>query len=136
LDIILHYQSIGRITPKVWQNLNILRFHKCTDSVEKHKKKYEDKFEFLFLAESMINYCYYQLDQKRFYLTVDIDDEKIFGNYTEKLFDLAMNEYLNKNYTELIKPYIRSANIFGEKTNDKETIIAEIKNKLKMYSKF
>lgn len=136
LDIILHYQSIGRITPKVWQNLNILRFHKCTDSVEKHKKKYEDKFEFLFLAESMINYCYYQLDQKRFYLNVDIDDEKIFGNYTEKLFDYAMNEYLNRNYTELIKPYIRSANIFGEKTNDKETIIADIKNKLKMYSKF
>ena len=28
LDIIIHFQSIGRITTKVWQNANWLRFHK------------------------------------------------------------------------------------------------------------
>jgi Cdc6-like AAA superfamily ATPase len=34
VDIIMHYQSIGRITSKVWQNLNIIRMHKITDSVK------------------------------------------------------------------------------------------------------
>ena len=34
VDIILHYQSIGRITSKVWQNVNIIRLHKFTDTVK------------------------------------------------------------------------------------------------------
>ena len=55
VDIILHYQSIGRITSKVWQNVNILRLHKFTDSVKRHKHKYEDKFEYLSVAEIIIN---------------------------------------------------------------------------------
>ena len=37
VDIILHYQSIGRITSKVWQNVNLIRLHKFTDTVKKHK---------------------------------------------------------------------------------------------------
>jgi Helicase HerA, central domain len=34
VDIILHYQSIGRITSKVWQNVNVIRMHKITDTVK------------------------------------------------------------------------------------------------------
>jgi hypothetical protein len=44
-DIILHFQSIGRVSPKIWQNLNWMRFHKNTDSVDKHRNKFEDKYE-------------------------------------------------------------------------------------------
>ena len=29
-DIILHFQSIGRVGTKIWQNINFLRFHKNT----------------------------------------------------------------------------------------------------------
>ena len=43
LDIIMHFQSIGRITTKIWQNANWLRFHKNSDSVERHKNKFPDK---------------------------------------------------------------------------------------------
>jgi len=136
LDIILHYQSIGRITPKVWQNLNILRFHKCTDSVDKHRKKYEDKYEFLFLAESMINYNYYELNNKRFFLFVDIDDEKIIGNYNEKLFDIAVDNYINQNYNEIVNPLIRNKSILGEKTRSIEDAIKIAKDKLYYYSTF
>ena len=40
-DIIMHFQSIGRVTSKIWQNINWLRFHKNTDSVDRHIKKFE-----------------------------------------------------------------------------------------------
>ena len=44
LDIVLHFQSIGRVGTKIWQNINWIRFHKNTDSVDRHKKKFEDKW--------------------------------------------------------------------------------------------
>jgi len=65
VDIILHYQSIGRITSKVWQNVNVLRLHKFTDSVKRHKHKYEDKLEYLSIAEIIIN-TRYENGDKRF----------------------------------------------------------------------
>ena len=43
-DIIMHFQSIGRISPKIWQNMNWLRFHRNSDSVERHKNKFPDKY--------------------------------------------------------------------------------------------
>ena len=54
-DIIMHFQSIGRITSKIWQNLNWLRFHKNSDSVERHKNKFPDKIDLFSIVESMVN---------------------------------------------------------------------------------
>ena len=41
----MHFQSIGRVTPKIWQNLNWIRFHKNSDSVDRHQKKFQDKYK-------------------------------------------------------------------------------------------
>jgi hypothetical protein len=40
VDIILHYQTIGRIKSKVLQNVNIIRLHNFKDTVKKHKNKF------------------------------------------------------------------------------------------------
>jgi hypothetical protein len=133
LDIVLHYQSIGRITTKVWQNLNILRFHKCTDTVEKHRKKFDDKFEYLYLAQSMINYNYYKLDNKRYFLYIDIDDEKIKGNYTDKLFDIAVDEFINKNYNDTISPLLRSRDSSGKRNHTSQSATDVVKGRLQLY---
>ena len=74
-DIIMHFQSIGRITSKIWQNLNWIRFHKNSDSVERHKQKFPDKIDLFAIVESMVNKRYYDGDT-RFY-HVDVDEEKI-----------------------------------------------------------
>ena len=133
LDIILHYQSIGRISTKVWQNVNMIRFHKITDTVEKHRKKFDDKFDFLFLAQAMINYNYYQLNNKRYFLYIDIDNEKIIGNYTDKLFDVAVDEYITQNYNESIAPLLRAKDMYGKKIHTQQTAMKAINEKLQSY---
>ncbi|MGH2642319.1 MAG: hypothetical protein ACRDE2_00095 [Chitinophagaceae bacterium] len=115
LDIILHYQSIGRITTKVWQNINWLRFHKITDSVRRHKEKFEDKYEYLCIAENMVNNEYRE-GNKRFYCYIDVDEGKIRGDFSKKIFLDAIEIYLIRNYRTKIRPILDSVNKNGERT--------------------
>jgi hypothetical protein len=102
-DIIMHFQSVGRISPKIWQNINWLRFHKITDSVSRHKDKFEDKFEMLQLVENYIN-KEYDNGNKRIHCYVDIDDEKIKVDKSKMI--PIIEEYLNQNYKTMITPLL------------------------------
>jgi hypothetical protein len=101
-DIILHFQSVGRISPKIWQNLNWLRFHKNTDSVDKHRGKFEDKYEMLKLVENYVNQEYHSGNQ-RYFCYVDIDDEKIVIKDNQK-FKKIIEDYLILNRKKLLIP--------------------------------
>ena len=107
VDIIIHYQSIGRITSKVWQNVNILRMHKFTDTVKKHKQKYEDKYEYLSIAESIINTKNEQGD-KHFFCYADIDEERVYGAFSKQDFENAVNNFIQQNYTNIINPLLKA----------------------------
>jgi hypothetical protein len=134
VDIILHYQSIGRITSKVWQNINILRMHKFTDSVKRHKHKYEDKFEYLSIAEIIVNKRHESGD-KHFFLYSDIDEEKIFGSFTDQEFDTAANIFIQNNYANLVTPMLKSRDEHGRKTYTPKSAIDEIKRRIMTYKK-
>jgi len=134
VDIILHYQSIGRITSKVWQNVNIIRLHKFTDTVKKHKHKFEDKFEYLSIAEAMINYKYEQGD-KYFFLFADIDNDKIYGSFTNEDMEMAVNIFLQQNYNNLINPLLNARDDMGKKIHTAPTAIADMKKRLMNYKK-
>jgi hypothetical protein len=134
VDIILHYQSIGRITSKVWQNVNIIRMHKITDTVKKHKHKYEDKVEYLSIAEAMINHKNEQ-GEKYFHLFVDIDNDKIYGSFTNEDMDLAVTHYLQQNYNALINPLLNARDDNGKKIHDASSAILEVKKRLMNYKK-
>ena len=113
LDIILHFQSIGRVGTKIWQNINWLRFHKNTDGVDRHKKKFEDKWEALKIIEILVGNQYFG-GNKYIYLTYDCDIEKIKGNYSLKMMDEAIDEYVSTNYTKLVKPLLNQRNDKGK----------------------
>ena len=134
VDIILHYQSIGRITSKVWQNVNLIRLHKFTDTVKKHKHKFEDKFEYLSIAEAMINHKYEQGD-KHFFLYADIDNDKIYGSFTNEDMETAVNIFLQNNYNNLINPLLNARNDMGKKIHTPQTAIADMKKRLMNYKK-
>ena len=134
VDIILHYQSIGRITSKVWQNVNIIRLHKFTDTVKRHKHKFEDKFEYLSIAELIINKRYENGD-KHFYLYADVDDEKIYGNFTQEEFDNAANVFIQNNYAHIVSPLLKARDERGKKSYTPQSAIAEIKKRLESYKK-
>jgi len=134
VDIILHYQSIGRITSKVWQNVNVLRLHKFTDSVKRHKHKYEDKLEYLSIAEIIIN-TRYENGDKRFFLYTDIDNEKVYGNFTQEEFELAVNKYVENNYSQIISPLLKARDEKGKKVYTPQSAILECKKRLMTYKK-
>ena len=134
VDIIVHYQSIGRITSKVWQNLNMIRMHKITDSVKKHKHKYEDKYEYLSIAELMIA-IEHEKGNKYFFCYVDVDDEKIYGNFTTAIYENAVNTFIQKNYNALVNPMLNERNENGKKIYNAQSAIAEIKKKYMQYKR-
>lgn len=109
MDIIIHYQSIGRISPKVWQNLNWIRFHKNTDSVDRHKLKFEDKFDVLKLTEILVNNAY--KSNKRYYCYVNVDDMKIQGSFSRKVAEETVMEYMQINYSKLVTPLTKQRDI-------------------------
>lgn len=109
LDIILHFQSIGRISPKIWQNLSIIRVHKITDNVARHRDKFEDKYEMLQLVENYVN-SEYNEGNKRIYVYVDIEDEKI-KNVDRKKFVKIIEQYLSENYSKMIAPLLRGKDL-------------------------
>ena len=134
VDIVIHYQSIGRITTKVWQNLDAVRLHKITDSVSKHAHKYEDKIEYLSIAEMMVN-NEFGGGNIRFYVTIDVHKEKIYGVYTDEMYDKAVNDYISKNYTNLINPLLKERDEKGKKMYDNATAYNLIKQRLMSYKK-
>ena len=129
LDIMLSYQSIGRINTKIWGNLSILRFHKNNESVERHKQKFPDKYEFMRIAEIMVNNEYAR-GNIRFFVYVDMDESKVRGDFNMSLIEEAISQYISENYNELLKPYIVQKDGKKRKYTD-EQAIADIKEKLK-----
>lgn len=129
LDIVMHFQSIGRVTPKIWQNLNWLRFHKNSDSVDRHQKKFQDKYDFLKIAEIMINQQYFD-GEKYFHLYVDLDEEVILGKYTPKMMKDAIDEFVSENYNRLVKPKLNRRDEYGRVSAEPKKVIREVKDRL------
>jgi|TARA_R110000751_G_scaffold94864_1_gene185242 hypothetical protein len=133
LDIICHFQSIGRVGTKIWQNINWLRFHKNTDGVDRHKKKFEDKYEAFKIMEILVNKQYFA-GNKYIHLTYDCDTEKIKGNYSKNMIDEAIDEYIAENYSKKVKPLLNQINNQGKKKYTPQTATAEVKSLIiKMY---
>jgi|TARA_R110000851_G_scaffold38678_1_gene99099 hypothetical protein len=130
LDIIMHFQSIGRITTKVWQNANWLRFHKNSDSIERHKNKFPDKYEIFSIAENIVNTQYFN-DNKYYYLYVDLDDEKIKGKMTPAIISDGIDDYLSKNFNSIVKPEINKKNLTDGTKIDRSEAIERVRSRIK-----
>jgi hypothetical protein len=129
LDMIIHYQSIGRMLPKVWQNTNIIRYHSQFDSMLQSRNKLKDLLEVFQIAEIIVNDQYYNKKNKRFFLYVDRDSGKIIGNYTYQMFDAALTEYLSQNDAGL-KPFLRQKNDIGKAVYTWPQAMQEAKRRL------
>jgi hypothetical protein len=133
LDIIMHFQSIGRVTPKIWQNINWIRFHKNSDSVDRHQKKFQDKYDFLKISEIMVNSEYFN-GNKRFFVYVDTDEEKIMGEYTPKMLKDAISEFVATQHNRLVKPQLNKRDEYGNANAEPQKVIREVKDRMfKMY---
>ncbi len=127
IDLVAHYQSIGRAAnPKLLGNTRIIRLHKTNDTVSRHKNKFEERAEILQIAESIVDKKYQEGD-KRYYLFVDIDDSKINGKFDNADIDYAIQDYVSKNHTALIKPLMTKIDLkTGKKIYTPQTALQYI----------
>jgi hypothetical protein len=116
LDIIMHYQAIGKVPTTVWENVNWVRFHKNNQSVDRHAKKFEDKFEILKIAECMVDFQYNN-GNERFYCFVDIEWSKLKGKITQPMAQKAVEDYMTKEYHRVVLPESRRLNLEGKKVH-------------------
>ena len=101
-DVIVHFQMIGKAgQPKIKANMNVLRFHKTLDTVERHKNKFEEYTEILKIAEKLVNKRY-ENDDIRFYCYVNFDTDKISGKFSKAEFMDTLTEYIQENERDTI----------------------------------
>jgi hypothetical protein len=135
-DIIMHFQTIGKVAhPKIWGNLNWIRYHKTDDTVERHKNKFAGNVEHLQLLEIMVNKKYYNGDQ-RFFVFFDKDDGKIRGNFSKKEFMEAIDEYLEENYNKVITPLLNKMDLTTGKKKYNEPKLAIETVRQRMFSDY
>ena len=104
VDMILHYQSVGRILPVLHENINIYRFHRQGDDVLRSKNKLEDLTEMFKIAQIMVDAQFYGRGVPkniRYFVYLDKDAGKIKGMYTREQVNAALEEYLRRYATEL-----------------------------------
>lgn len=111
LDILIHLQSLSAVTPRLWQNCNLLRFHYTSENLGRIKKNIPDYA--LFRLAQIILQMYYQQGQARKFIYIDVQKLKFVGisinedtrtatgpcelvPISSELFKLACATYLKK----------------------------------------
>lgn len=124
VDVIIHYQLIEKAgNPKLLGNLNYIRLHKTTGSVERHADKYGDKTEVLSIAEIIVaNRHKYGVQNKIFNETgiffnveIDCDILKIYGIFTKDEAKAAIKTYISRNSRTTINNLLNEMDERGSK---------------------
>lgn len=129
-DIIMHFQTIGKLAhPKIWGNMNYVRFHKTTDTVKRHETKFAGEVEHLKICEALVDRRYRNGDT-RFSCYLDLDRLKIRGAFTQDDFYAAVDEYIADNYNKTVKPMIERRDNEGKKMYSHAEAVKETRNRL------
>lgn len=102
VDVMISYQSLRPVEPRIWQNSRWVRFHYQADNVNDIKNKVPN-LELMKIAQNIVNEKYFGGD-KRFFLYVHNFANKLQGDFSKEEFDTACKKYLNAN-KKIIKEF-------------------------------
>ena len=91
LDIYIHLQSLAPVTTRMWQNCQVVRFHKQMDDVARYVKRIPSP-ELYFIAETLVNQQY--IKNEKFYCYINNEYHKIRGKFSLKDFQKACYAYV------------------------------------------
>ena len=111
VDILISYQSLRPVEPRIWQNARWVRMHYQADNVNDIKGKVNNPTLFK-IAQLIVNNRYMAGD-KRFFVYIHNFTNKIEGKFTKKEFVDAAIQYLNAN-KKYIKEYKEMHNVSME----------------------
>jgi hypothetical protein len=101
-DLIIHYQSLHFIPPRIWANMNFLRWHKQSDDIAKYLRRL-DGIE-LFKIGECISERQYNVDPHYFFWIDKMGGK--FKGVDELIFERACLDYLAYNPGALKKSQI------------------------------
>jgi hypothetical protein len=103
VDVLISYQSLRPVEPRIWQNSRWVRMHYQADNVSDIKGKVSNPALFK-IAQLVVNNKYNGGD-KRFFVYIHNFNNKIEGPFTREDFKLACEQYLmsNKKYLKEYK---------------------------------
>lgn len=129
-DIIMHFQTIGKVAhPKIWGNMNYVRFHKTTDTVKRHETKFAGEVEHLMICETLVDQKY-RAGDVRFSCYLNLDKLKISGAFTQEEFYAAIDEYIRNNNKKIVNPMMEYRDTDGNKMYSYAEAVKEVRNRL------
>lgn len=130
VDLVAHFQSLRAIPPKVWSDMNFLRWHKQSEKIYKYRMRISN-IELFSLAEETVDYKY-QTDP-RYYLWLDTMREKL-SNVTPEDFKAGCIRFLSANPGEISR-MMNHIDLEGRKkyTSREQAISDFIETKTKQY---
>jgi hypothetical protein len=117
VDVLISYQSLRAVEPRIWQNSRWIRMHYQADNVSDIKGKVNNP-EMMKLAKLIVNNRYFN-DDIRFYVYIHNLKNKIEGNYTKIEFIEAAKQYLSTN-KKTVKEFADMNNISKEEALEKQ----------------
>ncbi len=107
-DCIMHFQRAGAPGPGLWGNINWIRFHQVTESVNKVSQtgKFEEYIEPFNIIELMIDEQV-RKGNKYIHLYYEEHDGKIRGAYSQKMLYDAIKQYIGINFKSIVQPKIK-----------------------------
>jgi hypothetical protein len=130
VDLVLHFQSLHAIPPKVWDGMQHLRWHKCAEKIIKYKG-HATNYEMFAIAEAIVDYKY--RTNPRFFLWLDALNNKI--QVGEEDFTRGCEAYLSQNPAALrdLKTHIDLQSGDKKYKSHSEAVSDFIKNKKEEY---
>ena len=102
VDVMISYQSLRPVEPRIWQNSRWVRMHYQADNVNDIKNKVTNPTLFK-IAQLLVNEKYFGGD-KRFFVYIHSFANKIQGKFSKADFEQACKKYLSTN-KKYIKEY-------------------------------
>jgi hypothetical protein len=99
VDILISYQSLRPVEPRIWQNARWVRMHYQADNVNDIKGKLTNPTLYK-ISQLIVNNRYFNGD-KRFYVYVHNFSNKVEGKFTKKEFMEACMKFSNANKKEI-----------------------------------
>ncbi len=125
VDVMISYQSLRPVEPRIWQNSRWVRMHYQADDVMDIRGKVTNVTLFK-IAQLLVNTRYFNGD-KRFFVYIHNFANIIAGAFTKTEFEEACKKYLSSN-----KKYIREYKEVNSCSNE-EAITGQVARYVQQY---
>ena len=126
VDVLISYQSLRPVEPRIWQNSRWVRMHYQADNVNDIKGKVTNPTLFK-IAQLIVNNRYFGGD-KRFFVYIHNFANKVEGKFTKKEFEDACKQFLNANKKE-----VKEFQDMHEISSKEEAVSGKIKELFSQY---